>query len=337
VKSLALVALGILFTGGLRAQSTAPPETSTVSDQLSPAEIILYSHARTLIDWTPRQIRACPFLHKLQSPGDQSQLGMILDRVGRASDALLNDFPEISCVEDVLTKSMRPQGCVDVYKSPYAMSTCGRIYGPWVFPNHNHKFRYIVIPRTKGGLPRFEEYRTHLDGSPLDITNLTGAYVITSDFATTWLYLTTPHQTESAFRYFGMQELRNRPCYVVGYAQNPKTIRSAGLMVIQGEPAVLLVQGLAWVDSETFELLRVTTWMLAPRPDFGLTSCSATVDFFPVQPRESPRTLWLPRDVTVRGIFRRVLFTNTHHYSDYKLFRVESTIEPDSPPAGSCH
>jgi hypothetical protein len=89
-----------------------------------------------------------------------------------------------------------------------------------------------------------------------------------------------------------------------------------------------LVQGLAWIDSESFQILRIMTWLLAPRKDIGLNSQVSTVDYYPVQPSGSERVLWLPRDVEVRVRFRDIDIRNTHHYSDFKLFRVESTIKP---------
>jgi hypothetical protein len=338
VKSLALAALGILaavFTGGLRAQSAAPSQPSPAGVQLSPAEIQLYTQASSLIDWTASQIRDCPHLHKLRPATNQSHLARILEGAGRSGDLLLTDFPQISCLEDVRTETEPPKGACeeDVLSSPFVRSPCGTTTtgaDPTLreFPPQDRKFRYIVIPRTKGGLPGFEEYRTDLNGSPLGIASLTRVYMITSNFVSIGLYLTTPHQPESTFRYFGMQTLRKQECYVVGFAQSPLRVRAVGLITVHGKSAALLVQGLAWVDSKTFQPLRVTIWLLAPRDDVGLRSSLSTVDFFPIQPSGSQRILWLPRDVTVRGLYHGVVFNNTHHYSDYKLFRVESTIKP---------
>lgn len=70
------------------------------------------------------------------------------------------------------------------------------------------------------------------------------------------------------------------------------------------------------------------TWLLAPRPDIGLKSEVSTVDFASVQPSGSERVLWLPRAVTVWALFSGIVVRNTHHYTDFKLFRVESAIKP---------
>jgi hypothetical protein len=89
-----------------------------------------------------------------------------------------------------------------------------------------------------------------------------------------------------------------------------------------------LFQGLAWIDAETFQVLRIETWLLVPRKDIGISSQTSTVDFYPVQPSGSEGVLWLPREVTVEAVYRGLKVRNTHHYANFKLFRVESTIKP---------
>jgi hypothetical protein len=295
-------------------QPAALPQVARPPVRLSPAEIELYQRAQTLLNWTPRQIHDSPFLHKLQPTGSQDPLPMVLDRVGQTGTLLFHDFPQVACDEEVISEVMRD------YRGPRQ--------GTPLYPPQLRKFRYIVAPRPLGDVPGFEEYRTDLKGNPLDASSLRDLFMITSGFVFTGLYLSTPNQPDSNFRHFGIQAVRNRECHVVGFAQNPERVHGVGRFVDQGKTVALLVQGLAWIDSETFQILRVITWLLAPRMDIGLSSETSTVDFFPVQPSGSERVLWLPRDVTVEGVYRGVRFLNTHHYSNFKLFRVESTIKP---------
>jgi hypothetical protein len=197
-----------------------------------------------------------------------------------------------------------------------------------LYPPKPQTFLYIVIPRTLGDPPGLEEYRTDLKGNPVNPSSLDARFMITADFVSTWLYLSAADQPDSTFRYFGIQAIRNRECHVVGFAQNPERVHSVGVFIYSGKPVVLLVQGLAWIDLQTFQIVRVVTWLLAPRTDVSLKSETSTVDFFPVQPSESEKVLWLPRDVTVEIVYRSIVFRNTHHYSYFKLFRAESNIKP---------
>jgi hypothetical protein len=190
------------------------------------------------------------------------------------------------------------------------------------------KFRYIAMPRPVGDFPGFEEYRTDLKGNRVDAASLSDFFLITSDYISTCLYLSPADQRTSRFRHFGIQPTRDRKCHVVGFAQEPERVSRVGMFKFRDQHAVVLLQGLAWIDSETFQILRITTWLLAPRMDIGLRSHASTVDFYPVRLSGSERVLWLPREVIVVTNYRRIWFSNTHHYSDFKLFRVESTIKP---------
>jgi hypothetical protein len=105
-------------------------------------------------------------------------------------------------------------------------------------------------------------------------------------------------------------------------------VHSIAVLFSPGKSATLLVQGLAWIDSKSFQMLRIMTWLLAPRTDINLSAATSTVDFYPVQPSGTERVLWLPRDVTLWVRFRDIYIRNTHRYSNFKLFRVESTIKP---------
>jgi hypothetical protein len=188
--------------------------------------------------------------------------------------------------------------------------------------------RYIVIPGPVGDVPTFEEYRTDLKGNRLDASSLSGRFMLSSNYTSTCLNFSPADQRDNRFRHFGTQAIRERQCHVVGFAQEPERVHRVAGFQFQGETAALLFQGLAWIDSETFQILRITTWLLAPRKDIGISSQTSTVDFYPVQPSGSERLFWLPRDVTVVLVYRGTQVRNTHHYSNFKLFRVESTIKP---------
>jgi hypothetical protein len=284
--------------------------------RLTPSEIELYKNAKTLMDWTPREIKDNPVLRKLRPPGNPDQLPTVLERVGQTCADLFQDFPRVSCDEAIVSDACRV----------YGINSGNTVFGPHFLVRHD--FRYIVVPRPIGDSPGFEEYRTDPKGNPLDAESLKGFAVVTSDFASSFLYLSPADQQDNRFRYLGMQKIREHECLVVGFAQNPESVRSANFFYFKGQNHLVLVQGLAWIDAQTFQVLRIITWLLAPRPDIELTSQTSTVDFYPVRPSESTKDLWLPRDVQVEIQFDSVRVHNTHHYTNFKLFRVESTIKP---------
>ncbi len=281
---------------------------------MTAAELKLYEHAKTVLDWSPKRIRELPILHKLHPAKSQAELPGILERTGQAAMAMFADFRQVECDEQV-----------------YAETSLGNPGASWGGMGRNatrFNFRYIIIPKRLGPAVAFDEYRTDLHNQPVDMRKLPGLRMITSAFASDWLYFSPLDQTQSRFRYLGTQEIRKQECYVVGFAQNPEVARSVSGFRIGDRQAVLLVQGVGWIDPQTFHILRVVTWLLAPRPDLGLLDEHTTADYSAVQPAGLAHSIWVPRDVVVTTLLRGAFFRNTHRYSNYKLFRVESTIKP---------
>jgi hypothetical protein len=303
LPSSLLILLWVGVASG-RGQLAAPAAPGAV--HLAPSEIEIYRKAPTLIEWNSRQVK--DKLGRLRPADNQDQLPTILERTGQTVAALLRDFPRVTCDEDVISESK--QGVHESYV-------------------RLNKFRYIVIPHPEDALPTFEEYRTDAKGNPLDKSSLQDLPFLTYNFASTTLLLSPSDQRESRFRYFRIQSIRGRKCHVVGFAQNPENAHRLGRFTVQGKSCVLLLQGVAWVDAYTFDILQMNTWLLAPRMDIGLDAQFSHIEFYPTKVGESKSVMWLPRDVKVSVIcLKNMSASNTHHYKNYKLFSVESTIKP---------
>jgi hypothetical protein len=316
LKHLRTAGIALLFMGGAMAHLQQLPAFSQGGPRPAPvssSELEHYKHARTLMDWTPAQVRNSSFLRGVRISTSQNELQTVLLRAGRSVTALIDSFPQISCEEEVTFDASR----LDPRKT----------YQMLHYPTVDRKFRYIVLPMAGEGLSEFQEYRTDPRGNPIDPSKPEGFYMLTSDFASAALYLRASDQPITHFRYFGTQTIRNQACHIVGFAQDPTQVRRVGEAVIDGKRSAILVQGLAWIDSSSFQILRMKTWLLAPRRDIGLNSEVSTVDFAPVKPAGSETALWLPHDVTVEIDHDGVELKNTHHYSNFKLFRVESKIK----------
>jgi hypothetical protein len=312
--SLVLLAAPNLGAGALTQQPGGPPPSSKPPVRLTPAEINLYERARTLMDWTPRQIGSFPSLDKLRPAESQGELPAILEQVGRAAVRVFGDLVNISCDEDVSSRTNT--------RGPFAP-------GEWLRGNEVLRhFRYIIIPRPAGAVPLFEEYRTDRAGRPVELTSGPGIRMFFSKFTGSWIHFSPSDQPYNRFRYLGTQAVKERECYVVGFAQDPKLARLITVFWPADPPAALLLQGLAWIDKQSFRILRIETWLLAERSDIGLDAQNTVVNYFPVRPVGLDRDVWVPHDVSVTTLFRGSMIENTHRYSNFQLFRVESTIKP---------
>ena len=302
---MVMAALCIGAVGARLPQTASPPQATEPAIKLTPSEIELYKSAQTLIDWTPSQIQHSPYLHKLRPAVNQDQLPMILDRVGQTVALMFHNFRNVSCDEKIDSKV-----------ADYRLI---------------RRFHYIIVRRYKGELPAFAEYRTDLNGKTVDLTaddaGVRPFFMLTWDFTSTFLFFSPADQHNDRYRYLGVQTIRNRECHVVGFAQEPRNVCRPNHFYVENTDHVVLLQGMAWIDAQTFQILRVMTLLVAPRKDIGLDSQTTTVNFFPVRPLGTDTVLWLPRDVRVETVYRGIRIRNVHQYSNFKFFRVKSTIK----------
>jgi hypothetical protein len=116
----------------------------------------------------------------------------------------------------------------------------------------------------------------------------------------------------------------------------------------------LLLQGIAWVDRSSFQILRMRTDLLALKIQFGevqpgfseaLAGLQTLVTFSEVQSPEVANCMWMPSEVDVHAqigeafglpdagyelYFDRWL-RNVHHYTDYQPYRgpMSNNAEPE--------
>jgi hypothetical protein len=304
----------VLQTAAILAVRTAAnpaarsPQAAELPVRVSRKELETYRRARTLVDWTPQEVKECSSFHKLRTDGKEDTLPVILKGVAERATSMSAEFRNISCDEHV-----------------YSEWNAGSPIATWreMGPNEvAHHFLYLIIPRAAGNPPMFTEYRTDPKGRPIDLARLADLRLITTNFAGSWAYFNSSNQAESRFRYFGKELIRKRICYVVGFAQKPDVARNFVTFEFGNQSAAILVQGLAWIDERSFHVVKIETWLLAPRNDIGLESQDTTVNYLSILPAGLKSALWLPAEVTVLVHYRNVFVRNTHRYSRFKLFQV---------------
>jgi hypothetical protein len=291
--------------------STGHAQAEESQPQLTPAEIRQYDKAKTLIDWTPKQIRALPELRELQPAESQQDLPAILREVGKRVAVFFDDFPNTTSAEDVQS------------------GHCGYDFDARCAVNFEDKFNYLLVARRAEGEQSMTEYRTDAKGRPIDYRRLRPGQILTYGFATAPLqHFHRQNQMASRFRYFGRQMVDQQMTDVVGFAEIPEKYPRPMEFRDPNLDVRLFVQGLAWIDATTYQILRIQTYLLAPRPDVGLEGEITRVEFSAIQLPEIPTAFWLPAKVVGDVWLNHRHFRNIHRYSDFKLFRVESRIAP---------
>ena len=250
-----------------------------------------------------------PELKGISPAPDQKSLAMILQQTGKQVDDFFANLVDLIAREDITQREL---------------NTCREF-----------------LRRTTDGPTRIEEFRMDTKGNRIDETGTEKGFFVTSGFALSSIYFATRFQWDSRFLVLGEQKIDGHDTYVVAFAQSPSDAKVAVTMRGKdGASLHLFSQGVAWIDTTSFRIRRLRTDLLAPLPEIGLSDQTTTIAYSEVQFPDRP-PLWLPHDVnmdiqfkehTAAGVLdfgSRVTdqeFSNSHHYSDYKLYRVSAKI-----------
>jgi len=298
--ALALLGVGYLLSLTAHAQD------------IDKSELSYYANVKPMMDYPlPDLVKAAPELQGMEPAANQDQLASILDKAGEVAEDLLAKMPNLISREDVTQTKLSDQGSLRGQR--------------------RHQFDYLIIVRDQDSTLSVEESRLEPGGTGEGTQHPEAGYTLTKGFATVWLHFLSPNQLGARFRYLGQQSSDGIRCYVVGFAQIPESAAISGIVIVKGKPVQVFDQGIAWIDESSFRIVRMRMDLLAPRPDIGVEKVTTELHFGETNIPQAASPLWLPKEVTVTARMNNHQFRNVHHYSEYRLFTVESKILPAPP------
>jgi tetratricopeptide (TPR) repeat protein len=252
----------------------------------------------------------------LEPAKDQEQLNSILDGVGAKILEMTRNFPNTSSLEAIHQEKLGDKG---------------KLRG-----EQDQKFRYLcLVPRWSWG-PGFTEYRADLAGDEATPKGLADGFMLTKGFASAGLIFHPTFRSESNFRYLGRQNVNGRETFVVAFAQIPGKAHIKGNFHEGKTFMTTFSQGLAWIDPDTYQIIRLHTDLLAPLHEVRLERETLNIDFNEVHFTHLKEPFWLPGQVTVTIDWNGKVLRNQHEYSDFKIFTVDAS-EKVGKPKGSAN
>jgi len=315
---LGTVFLGTMFCGAASADREISAwerdRVGLTAAQASAADEVYYGNAHPYLEEPWETLRKeIPELKRVQPAGDQRALPEILKKTATNVDDFFANFVDLIAREKIRQERMSGRGLVTGVEQV--------------------EDSYLILRHESEGRTEISEYRMDAKGNRLDLeqAGLEHGFMVTSGYAMHCNFFATAFQRESAFRYLGDEKLGGRDTYVVGFAAKPGkaslhvTMRGAG-----GTKMTMLEQGIAWVDKETFQIVRMRTDLLAPHPEIGMLQQTTEVSFEKVQLPDVGAPLWLPSVVKVYikkklerdGVLFEGSYRNEHHYTDYRHYGV---------------
>ena len=148
--------------------------------------------------------------------------------------------------------------------------------------------------------------------------------MLTSGFASVSLLFHPKYQSQAAFRYLGRQKVNGRVAYLVAFAQRPAKAQFTGSFKSGNTVMTTFSQGLAWIDSETYQIIRLRSDLLKPLQELNLERETTEIAYGEFHFKDKAAGIWVPQRVTVTVDWNGRHLRNEHRYSEFKLFQVEA-------------
>jgi len=259
---------------------------------------------RSMADWTLADFTAAvPELDGLEPINNREALATLLERVGENVKAFFESFPDTTSFEEVILERLG--------------------WNDRILERKLEKFNYLDLSSPLKNAIGLEEYRTDSKNRPSEPQPLKGGFV-TKGFTSMPAHFHPIYQPDSGFRYLGRQLINGRENDVVFFVQIPQKAHVTGSLKTATRSIKLLLQGLAWIDVATCQIIRMRTDLLEPRTDFDLKQVTTDSEFVETHFKGVPRAIWLPEHVMVTLNWRGEIIRNSHRYSNFKVFEVDT-------------
>jgi hypothetical protein len=300
----------LLWTGRPSLSFAAQIRPNRASSQLWPvhrASLRPNTYARPYPEQSPKRLtKRIPELRSLRTTKDQSLLPTILEKTGQVVADFFRNMVDIAAHEDVRQDVL---GLADT-----------------VLARQDSQYDYVILARDHAIPAAFEEYRTDPRGLQAEQDGVEQGYAITTGFVLKPAYFLPDLRRDSSFRYLGEQMLGSRQTYVVAFAQRPENTTFWGTAATPWGRVRVLDQGIAWIDQNTFQIVRLRTDLLAAHDEVGLAEQTTEITFGEVRIADVSEPLWLPSQVSVCALYHGQTFRNEHRYTQYQRFRVQVLV-----------
>lgn len=310
------------FAQSQPAPSNLPPSDNDLLLNPRDFEKTIWANAKPYLAYSlPDLEAAVPELKGLQPATSQNQLNMLVHRTGETCVELLRHMPNVIAHEEVITR-----------ERTVSLISHGGVAGKRIeLKPRRQQFEYLLLSHrtAEGGV--LDEYRTDKHGRPITGSGDDAQAQLTQGFVNDWLHFYPGNLGESQFRYLGQQDIDKHHTFVIAFAEVPEAMKFPAQCRLEGTLISILLQGVAWIDSSDFRIVRIREDLLAPRPDIYLNQFTTKIHFGDVKISKAASSLWLPQQVDIEWEYRGILFQRRHSYSDYRLFAAKAKIIPIAP------
>ena len=211
-------------------------------------------------------------------------------------------FSETNCTERVLQEKLSDKGKV--------------------IEKEESAFDYLVILTTDGGDLSLTESRIVPEAAK-QRKKQRSPLLVSNGFSMLFLVFHPYYVDSFNFAKAGEESVAGRMLTKIHFEHIPG-MRSPAALAVRGREYPLDLSGTAWIDPATGVITKLTAGVDLGMQDVGLRSLHAEVRFAAVTFHDSPGSFWLPAEATVDVETRHQHWRNTHQFSAYRRFSVDT-------------
>jgi hypothetical protein len=230
------------------------------------------------------------------------QLDALLERTGKQMSSFLDLLSETNCTEHVLQEKLGDNGKV--------------------VEKEASTYDYLIILSTQGGDLNLVESRIAPENTKQQ-KKLRAPLLISNGFSTLFLVFHPHYSPNFQFTREGDESLNGRTLTKIHFQHIPG-MSSPAALAVRGREYPLDVNGTAWIDGATGTIAQLTANIDSGMEDVGLRILRSAIRFAPVTFHDSAGPIWLPAEVKIEVETRHQHWRNTHQFSDYKRFSVNT-------------
>lgn len=134
----------------------------------------------------------------------------------------------------------------------------------------------------------------------------------------------------------GLGKREGRPAWQIRFEQKPDRPPRMCSYVIGGVHYPVSLKGRAWIDAETYQVLRIESELAKPIKEIQLTQERLLIDYASVRFHAQDQQLWLPKDADFYVEIHGRRFYRRHTFSKFKVFSVGVEQHVQAPKESYC-
>jgi hypothetical protein len=250
--------------------------------------------------------------------GQASSASNPADLAQRQVTAYLAKLADLHCTESVTQEKLAGNGHVEAAERA--------------------KYDYLIMINGSGDDLQLNESRIESSASKHKALPM----LVTNGFSTVLLVFHPYYRDSFQFTAGAEEKVNGRQAIPIHFS-HIQGRRSPAALALRGREYPLELEGTAWLDKQTGDVLKMEAGLQHDMNDVGLRSLSVHVEYKPTSLGKNAEPLTLPTMAVVDVTTPRQHWRNTHLFDGYKSFSTDAEPDPnvkiiaENPATGSDH